>query len=152
MNTKRLAVTIIALVALAFAPPLSSAVDWQQFQKDSLNTGITSDAAPGSDHELVWSAFTHRTDLENGIDVPPIIAGDLVYVYDANGTLQAFNKTDGALIWRNETSIGFQSSTPAYGNGKIFVASNIGDMYAFDAATGEQLWKKHVTDRNFECR
>jgi len=24
-------------------------------------------------------------------------------------------------------------------------------MYAFDAATGEQLWKEHVTDRNFEC-
>ncbi len=142
---------IVALLVLACLTGVSAADGWHRFQKDSLNAGITSDAAPTADPELVWSAFTHRNDLGNGIDVPPIIAGDLVYVYDANGTLQAFNKTDGALIWRNETSVGFQSSTPAYGNGKIFVASNIGDMYAFEAATGEQLWKVHVTDRNFEC-
>ncbi len=98
----------------------------------------------------MWSAFTH-TSWGNGIDAPPIIAGDILYVCDVNGTLWAFNRTDGTLVWRNETSVGFQSSTPAYGNGKIFVASNIGDMYVFDAATGEQLWKEHVTDRNFEC-
>ena len=142
---------IVALLALVCLAGVSDADDWHQFQKDALNTGITSYAAPRSDPELVWSAFTHIDEWGNGIDVPPIIAGDLVYIYDVNGTLQAFNKTGGTLIWRNETSVGFQSSTPAYGNGKMFVASNAGVMYAFDAATGEQLWKEHVTDRNFEC-
>jgi outer membrane protein assembly factor BamB len=142
---------LVALLALACLAGVSAADGWHQFQKDALNTGATPDAAPRSDPELVWGAFTHTSTWSGGIDVSPIIAGNLVYIYDVNGTLQAFNKTDGTPIWRNETSVGFQSSTPAYGNGKIFVASNIGDMYAFDATTGEQLWKEHVTDRNFEC-
>ncbi|KAB3545337.1 MAG: PQQ-binding-like beta-propeller repeat protein [ANME-2 cluster archaeon] len=148
MNTKTILMLTIVMITLTGT---AIASDWQQFQKNETNNGLTGGPAPRSDPELVWSAFTRTDELGNGIDVPPIIAGDLVYVYDADGTLWAFNKTDGTLIWRNETSVGFQSSTPAYGNGNIFVASNIGDMYAFDAATGEQLWKEHVTDRNFEC-
>ncbi|MCK4623680.1 MAG: PQQ-binding-like beta-propeller repeat protein, partial [Phycisphaerae bacterium] len=132
-------------VALVCLSGVSSAGNWSQFQKDSQNTGITMDAAPAGNPELVWSV---RTD---GIDVPPIIAGDLVYVYDANGTIRAFDRINGTLIWRNETSAGFQSSTPAYGNGKIFVAERNGDLYAFDAATGECLWKAHVTDYALAC-
>ena len=144
-------VCIVVLLVLACLSGVSAADSWHQFQKDSLNTGITSDATPTADPVLVWSAFTHTSECGTGIDAPPIIAGDLVYVYDVNGTLQASDRINGTLIWRNETSVGFQSSTPAYGNGKIFVASSAGDMYAFNAATGEDLWKKHVTDRNFEC-
>ena len=141
----------VLLLALACFAGVSAAVDWHQFQKDALNTGATPEAAPRSDPELVWSAFTHTDEWGNGIDIPPIIAGDLVYVYDVNGTLQALGRTGGTLMWSNETSVGFQGSTLAYGNGKIFVASSAGDMYAFDAATGGQLWKKHVTDRDFKC-
>jgi len=147
MDTKTILMLTIVMITLTGT---AIASDWQQFQKNEVNNGLTDSPAPRSDPELVWSRFT-CTSWGNGIDVPPIIAGDLVYVYDVNGTLQAFNRADGTLIWRNETSVGFQSSTPAYGNGNIFVASNIGDIYAFDAATGEQLWKEHVTDRNFEC-
>ncbi len=150
-SQSRCVCAIVALLALACLAGVSAADGWHQFQKDAMNTGITSDAAPGSDPELVWSAFTHTSKWGGGIDVPPIIAGNLVYIYDVNGTLRAFNKTDGTVTWRNETSVGFQGSTPAYGGGTIFVASNIGDMYAFDAATGEQLWKEHVTDRDFKC-
>ena len=142
---------IALLLALVCLAGVSAADGWHQFQKDSQNTGITSDAAPRSDPELVWSAFTHTSKWSGGIEVPPIIAGDLVYVYDVNGTLRAFDRLNGTLIWSNETSVGFQGSTPAYGNGKIFVASSIGDIYAFDAATGEELWKAHATDRDFKC-
>jgi len=115
---KIISVLFAAMLCLAGVPfgaaqhlPSTVDGDWHQFQKDSSNTGATSDAAPRSDPELVWSRFTHADELGTGIDVPPIIAGDLVYVYDVNGTLQAFNMTDGTLIWRNETSVGFQSST-----------------------------------------
>ncbi len=147
----RVVCVIVALLALACLAGVSAAEDWHQFQKDSRNTGATQDTTPRSDPELVWSAFTHTSEWSGGIDVPPIIAGGIVYVYDINGTLHAFDMTNGTRIWRNETSVGFQGSTPAYGNGTIFVASNIGDLYAFDAATGGQLWKEHVTDRDFKC-
>jgi len=137
---------IVALLALAYLSGLSAADGWHQFQKDSLNTGITSDAAPRSDPELVWSMQT------GAIDVPPVIAGDLVYVYDANGTIRAFEKKGGDLVWRNETSPWMiQSSTPAYGDGQVFVAERNGDRYTFDAVTGDRLWKAHVTDYALAC-
>ncbi|OEU54097.1 MAG: hypothetical protein BA871_13910 [Desulfuromonadales bacterium C00003096] len=137
---------IVVLLALACLAGVSDAGGWHQFQKDSRNTGITSDAAPRSDPELVWSMQT------GSIDVPPIIAGDLVYVYDANGTIRAFDKKSGDPVWRNETSSWMlQSSTPAYGNGKIFVAERGGDLYVFDAATGERVQKECMTNYALTC-
>ena len=126
--------------------------NWHQFQKDEINTGITYTSAPTKYPELAWSAFTYGSEMGNGIDVTPIIAGDMVYVYAANGSIWAFDKTSGDLIWMNETTGGnLQTSTPAYGNGKIFVAANNGDLFAFNATTGKELWSVQVTDRNFEC-
>ena len=139
---------IVVLFVLACFAGISAADGdgWYQFQKDSQNTGITPAAAPRSDPELVWSMQT------GAIDVPPIVAGDFVYVYDANGTIRAFDKRNGNLVWRNETSSWMlQSSTPAYGNGKLFVAEMNGDLYVFDAATGDRLWSAHVTDYALAC-
>jgi len=133
------------------APPAPQP-DWHQFQKDEINTGITYSPAPTEDPELAWSRFTYTSEWDNGIDVTPIIAEDMVYIYAANGSIWAFNKTNGDLIWQNETTGGnLQTSTPAYGDGKIFVAANSGDLFAFNATTGEELWHVHVTDKNFEC-
>ena len=137
---------LVALLALACLAGVSAADGWHQFQKDALNTGATSDAAPRIDPELVWSMQT------GAIDVPPVVAGNLMYVYDANGTIRAFDKRNGNLVWRNETSPWIlQSSTPAYGDGKVFVAERNGDLYAFDAVTGDRLWKAHVTDYALTC-
>ena len=137
---------IALLLTLACLAGVSAADSWYQFQKDALNAGITTDAAPRSDPELVWNMQT------GAIDVPPVIAGDLVYVYDANGTLQAFDKKSGDLVWQNETSPWMlQSATPAYGDGKIFVAERGGDLYVFDAATGECVQKECMTNYALTC-
>ncbi|HJH27482.1 MAG TPA: hypothetical protein C5S37_12155 [Methanophagales archaeon] len=126
--------------------------NWQQFQKDEKNIGIIYSSAPIKDPELGWRAFTYGSEWSNGIDVTPIIAGEMVYVFAANGSIWAFEKTSGDLIWQNETTGGnLQTSTPAYGDGKIFVAATSGDLFAFNATTGEELWNVHVTDGNFEC-
>jgi len=126
--------------------------NWHQFQKDEKNTGIIYSSAPIKYPELAWSRFTYTSECGNGIDVTPIIAEDIVYVYAANGSIWAFDKTNGDLMWKNETTGGnLQTSTPAYGDGKIFVAANSGDLFAFNATTGEVLWNVHVTDGNFEC-
>ena len=137
---------LFALVCLTGIPAAASVSGWHQFQKDPLHTGTTSDAAPGSDPVLLWSMQT------GAINVPPLVAGDLVYVYDANGTMWAFDRRCGSMVWRNETSPWFiQSSTPAYGDDMIFAAERDGDLHAFDAATGERLWKAHATDHALAC-
>ena len=126
--------------------------NWHQFQKDEKNTGIIYSSAPTKDPEFAWRAFTYGSEWGNGIDVTPIIAGEMVYVFAANGSIWAFDKTNGNLIWKNETTGGnLQTSTPAYGDGKIFVAATSGDLFAFNATIGEELWNVHVTGGNFEC-
>jgi outer membrane protein assembly factor BamB len=44
-----------------------------------------------------------------------------------------------------------QTSTPAYGNGKILVATFDGYIFAFDAITGQECWNKKVSDTIFQC-
>jgi len=145
-QSNRVIVVLFALICLAEIPAAASVSGWHQFQKDSLHVGTTSDAAPGSDPVLLWSMQT------GAINVPPLVAGDLVYVYDANGTIWAFDRRCGSMVWRNETSPWFiQSSTPAYGDDMIFAAERDGDLHAFDAATGECLWKAHATDHALAC-
>lgn len=149
MNPKILLILAIATITLTGT---AIASDWQQFQRDETNNGITDSPAPTEYPELKWSAFTYTSEWGNGIDVTPIIAGDMVYAFAANGSIWAFDRTNGDLIWKNETTGGtLQTSTPAYGDGKIFVAAESGDLFAFDALTGAELWTVHATDRNFEC-
>ncbi|MEL4306250.1 PQQ-binding-like beta-propeller repeat protein [Methanococcoides sp. LMO-2] len=131
---------------------VATASNWEQFQSDWKNTALQPGPALKAEPEMLWYQHTSAQGT-NGINVPPVIAGDLVYTYTTNGSVWAFNKHNGELVWRNKTPGGkaLQSSTPAYGDGKLFVASNSGDIFAFDAASGEELWSEHVTESNFEC-
>lgn len=155
MNKKITLIFILSAILMISVMPLSAAAldsNWHQFQKDEKNIGVTCSSAPMGDVELAWSAFTYGNESGNGIDVTPIIADDMVYIYAANGSIWAFDKTSGDLMWKNETAEGMlQTSTPAYGGGEIFVAAESGDLFAFNATTGDELWNVHVTDGNFEC-
>ena len=155
MNKKITLIFILSAILAISVMPLSAAAldsNWHQFQKDEINIGVTYSPAPIEDAELAWSAFTYGSEMGNGIDVTPIIAGDMVYIYAANGSIWAFDKTSGDLMWKNETTGGnLQTSIPAYGDGNIFVAAESGDLFAFNATTGEELWNVHATDRNFQC-
>ncbi len=151
MNKNRIAskaFIILSLLALLISTPIiATSSDWSQFQSDYEHSALTEDPAIKDNPEILWNVST------SGINAVPVIAGDLVYVYTSNGSIWAFNKHNGDLVWKNKTTGAsrLQSSTPAYGNGKLFVASNSGDLFAFDGLTGEKLWSEHVTDSNFEC-
>ncbi|WP_135606831.1 PQQ-binding-like beta-propeller repeat protein [Methanococcoides sp. NM1] len=156
MNKKRISdktfVLFFIFIFLASISTVATSSDWSQFQSDWEHTALTQDPVVKENPETAWSVTTSMYE-KNGINAPPIIADDLVYIYTTNGSIWAFDKNNGDLVWRNKTTGGsvLQSSTPAYGNGKIFVASNSGNLFAFDGLTGEELWNEHVTDSNFEC-
>ncbi len=83
----------------------------------------------------------------------PAISGGRVYVGSMDGTLYALNLEDGRQIWRFDTEghtlrsgdFGFDrrtiQSSPAVANGRVFVGSRDGFLYAVDAASGRQLWR-----------
>ncbi|AKB30295.1 cell surface protein [Methanosarcina siciliae T4/M] len=128
---------------------------WSQFQKDSSHTGYTFSSVPTRDPELLWQKLTSSEQEpcgSGGINVPSVISGNTVFVTAGNASVWAFNKDTGDLIWSKELGGDLtQTSTPALGNGKLFVPTAEGDIYAFDPENGSELWKAHVTNGNLEC-
>jgi outer membrane protein assembly factor BamB len=117
---------------------------WPQFQGDAMNSGLTGDEVPNNP-QIIWSADLVR------VDVPPIVADGFVYVLAGNGTLWSLSKRTGYLRWKAQMDGWvFQTSTPAFWDGRIFAATDSGDLAAFDADTGQLLWCRHLTESRFE--
>ena len=73
----------------------------------------------------------------------PITGGGRVFVADRNGVVQSLD-ANGDLVWKNYTD-GPVYFPPALGkNGRLFVGSADGKIYAFAAKTGELLWTFRV--------
>lgn len=100
------------------------------------------EAATGS---LVWSARLGRV-----IDSTPAVANGVAYVETdgqythTDNDVIAMNAATGAVIWSAKVPTanggGVIMSAPAVANGVVYVGSGNGVMYAFDAASGAQLW------------
>ncbi len=81
------------------------------------------------------------------------VAEGSVVVGGADGYVYALNLADGKLRWRGETEgatldsekEGFDRKTiqgsPTVAGGKVYVGSRDAYLYAFDLATGKQLWR-----------
>jgi parallel beta-helix repeat protein len=133
----------------------SSESEWLEFQKDSSNSGYTFSSAPTRDPKIIWQSLTSSKQEpcgSGGVNVPPLISGNKIFVTAGNASVWAFNKDTGSLIWSKELGGGLvQTATPALGDGKLFVPTLEGDLYALDPETGNEFWKTHVTDSSFEC-
>jgi outer membrane protein assembly factor BamB len=129
---------------LAIATSTSS---WEQFQKDEVNSGKTTDLAP-LNVTKAWKVFTHTDDWGmSGVDVAPIVADGKVFVIDARGYAWAFDAKSGEEIWNQSLSCEgwqFQLATPAYGEGKVFFATNDGHVYALYSEDGSEIWNNSI--------
>ena len=113
--------------------------------------------------EQVWSASAGKgTDDASRLTAPPIVAGGLIYVLDAQTHVFAFEALSGKPVWdKNLAPTGkvgrsswfniFRSGNGvdpakgfgggiAYDHGKLFTATGFGNVIALDAKTGNQLW------------
>ena len=150
------ALGIVLVISASVAIAIASASDWQQFQKDEVNIGWTTDHAPVAGPNEKAHQYLEGCSW-SGIDVTPIVADDvggnpdldLVYVHTCGGNIWACWKNNGSVKWSDTTSVGgfpFQVGNPAYGNNKIFVPTNNGHLFIFNAATGAQLNNIAVCD------
>jgi outer membrane protein assembly factor BamB len=128
-------------------PPLDSTRGtWPQFQNDIFNSGVTTAPAPLSAPSVAWKQRVGNNDMA-GVNVAPLVAGGNVYILDAFGAAWAFDAGTGARKWAtqlSEAGMNFQLATPAYDDGRLFLACNDGYVYALDAAGGRILWKKNI--------
>jgi outer membrane protein assembly factor BamB len=69
----------------------------------------------------------------------PVAAGDTVFVGDDGGVLRALDARSGKPKWEACTA-GAIFQSPAVWEGRVYVGSADGRVYAFEAATGRRLW------------
>jgi len=115
---------------------------------------------------VIWKADAGTgSSSDSRLTAPPIVATGRVFVLDAAATVFAFDAGNGTQLWKNglaprgqsdfwntatlgmigqDKSIdplkGFGGGT-AFDDGKVFVTTGFGDVFALDAYTGKRLWK-----------
>ena len=124
--------------------------------------------APGPLRQI-WEQDTGKgSDSDSRLTAPPVVAGGHIYVLDAEARVLAYNEADGRPLWsvrlapvgqdsflhtwtlgmlgENKTidaSKGFGGGL-AYDDGKLYVTTGFGDIFALSPANGRQVWKLHV--------
>jgi hypothetical protein len=129
------------------APPAAIAfVDWAQ-------PGGVATNAPG--HVLADATLdvAFRQSLGQGssrdekLAAPPIVMGGVLYFLDASHELRAFNAANGDALWSRELRPERGRDRRALGggvagaDGRVYAVTGFGDAIAFDAATGQEIWR-----------
>jgi outer membrane protein assembly factor BamB len=96
---------------------------------------------------VIWTIQTTGAIMCN----PTYIAGDGVYFASVDGFVYKVNADSGSVIWNVSTPIGLDiamEGSACVGNGMVVIGSGAaknapaqrGQMYCFNATTGERLW------------
>jgi len=83
---------------------------------------------------VVWSGLINKN---GGATTGIVVGGGLAYM-NANNTLYAFNASNGHLVWRKVIEM---ISSPALGDGILYIDDALGLVRALNAATGQQIWE-----------
>jgi outer membrane protein assembly factor BamB len=105
----------------------------------------------------VWTSMAGtaggQTRIFKSFEASPLVVGERLYLatrYNKNGGkagLWALDRRTGAVLWYRQLGIKPDSkiaASPTYGNGKVFVATYDGIVYALDPAKGKVLWKSKL--------
>ena len=119
--------------------------------------------ALGANLTRVWSASIGAGGTTRArLGAAPVVADGRVYAIDTSATVRAFDAGTGARVWAatvgteearkgggngflgrgaNSNSGILFGGGVSFDNGRVYATSGIGDVAAFDAATGKQLWQ-----------
>ena len=155
----------VAMAKMDLPPPKKNA-DWA-LPGGTADNMVGNLMADGPLKQL-WSVSAGKgTDGDSELTAPPIVAGGLVYVLDAECHVFAFDAQSGKQVWDKSLApeggdSGFtffgvfgtdHSIAPSKGFGgglafdkdKIYAATGFGNVVAMDAKTGKQLWMANTT-------
>ena len=133
------------------APPAPNPLTrhpWPKFRADLSNTGATMSSAPPT-LQAFW-----ETNLSNGpIDASLAVVNGKVFVstggiydwgtmsYKMPPHLFALDAVNGSVLWSSQTTAaGWQVSSPAVKNGRVFIGTSDGSIMAFREDNGNPLW------------
>jgi len=111
--------------------------DWPAYGGDNARSGATKTAV-AENVQLKWAVKAAR----GAMPTAPIAAGGWVFLADRAGTVRAYDG-EGHEKWRAYTGASVYFP-PALWEGRLFVGSADGRVYALEAATGRKLWNYRV--------
>lgn len=98
--------------------------------------------------KLVWSVDIGTGDVKrNRLSTDPIVYGETIFTLDSKMVLTA-TSSSGIKKWtkdltpETETSGQADGGGLAAGDGKLFVSTGYGTLWAFEASTGSVLWQQ----------
>jgi outer membrane protein assembly factor BamB len=96
-----------------------------------------------SGHKL-WDKYVKRNFfLYQSFYASPSTDGRRLFTISRSGTVVALRASDGKVLWTHDlNSYGY--STPAVAYGKVFVGDFVGNLHAYNAATGREVWHRYV--------
>ena len=135
----------LAAATVELPPPIGNA-EWTQ-PGDTAGNKIDHLQAAGPLRVLWYADAGKGTDSYSLLTAPPIVAGGMVYVLDAEGHVFAFDAANGARYWdldlanpdEDEPETNFGGGI-AYDGGRLFVGTGFAEVKALDAKTGQQIW------------
>ncbi|MCH5377192.1 MAG: PQQ-binding-like beta-propeller repeat protein, partial [Planctomycetes bacterium] len=109
--------------------------DWPMFRAD-VTGSVTNRAVVPTRVRQPW-----RYELPGqATPTAPAAVADLVFLAGSDGIVRALDRGDGSLRWRAMTG-GAIRWPPTVEGGRVFVGSGDGWVYAWEAASGRQLWR-----------
>lgn len=113
-----------------------SSDDWPTFRADNACSASTSVTLPESAN-LLWQYEPKAMKVR---PTAPVTVGNLVFTGGAEGIVRAVDAINGNLRWKAYTGGGVRIA-PTIWNGRCYVGSDDGWIYAFEAQTGRLLWR-----------
>ena len=113
--------------------------DWPLVRGDAAMTG----RAPlklAFPVKLAWSTSVGDKTKREGITAAPITHNGKVFVGAQNGKFACINLEDGKIVWQVEKK-GFFEGSAAVVDKVVIVGCGDAFVYAFDIATGKEVWK-----------
>ena len=107
----------------------------------------------------LWSESTGSGTDEQYLLLTPIIVNQRLYVVDVSGRIKCLDATNGVTMWAKDmehiggSKLKFWSKAesetisggPGYGENTILIGTSEGQVIAFSADQGEELWHTRVT-------
>ena len=119
----------------------TAGADWEQHHGDAGHTGVAADEIEAG-QRLAWSYRTEGTFLTGS----PAIVDGVVYAGtrdengDGNSAVHAVDQATGKALWTYDVPSSVHGSI-AVSDGKVFVPTLRGTLFAVDATTGELAWQ-----------
>ena len=146
----RIATDIVAHPSLAnvsvVLPPAETNADWPQGGRNA--SKVSGHVSLADAPTRAWTAQIDGTTNTRRLAAAPVIGDGKVFVVDSSGVIHAYNAESGSRLWSHRIQVSGDLEDATFGGGAtyaggiVYATSGTGDVFALDAETGAESWRR----------